>query len=79
MYEEIEEYFFSKVSPDISFVYTTFPEIKKDMINDIQQSYLWSDQVNGKEDKSLITPKKKYEEIEEEIDNLDDLDDPFEE
>jgi|688.fasta_scaffold29988_12 hypothetical protein len=33
--------------------------------------------LNGKEDKSLVTPKKKYEEIEEEIDNLDDLDDPF--
>ena len=33
--------------------------------------------LNGKEDKSLVIPKKKYEEIEEEIDNLDDLDDPF--
>jgi hypothetical protein len=33
--------------------------------------------LNGKEDKSLVTPKKKYEEIEEEIDNLDDLDNPF--
>jgi hypothetical protein len=33
--------------------------------------------LNGKEDKSLVTPKKKYEEIEEEIDNLDDLDGPF--
>jgi len=33
--------------------------------------------LNGKEDKSLVTPKKKYEEIEEEIDNLDDLEDPF--
>ena len=33
--------------------------------------------LNGKEDKYLVTPKKKYEEIEEEIDNLDDLDDPF--
>jgi hypothetical protein len=33
--------------------------------------------LNGKEDKSLVAPKKKYEEIEEEIDNLDDLDDPF--
>jgi hypothetical protein len=33
--------------------------------------------LNGKEDKSLVVPKKKYEEIEEEIDNLDDLDDPF--
>jgi hypothetical protein len=33
--------------------------------------------LNGKEDKSLVIPKKKYEEIEEEIDNLDDLEDPF--
>lgn len=33
--------------------------------------------LNGKEDKSLAAPKKKYEEIEEEINNLDDLDDPF--
>jgi hypothetical protein len=33
--------------------------------------------LNGKEDKSLVVPKKKYEEIEEEIDNLGDLEDPF--
>ena len=31
--------------------------------------------LNGKEEKSEV--KKKYEEIEEEIDNLDDLDNPF--
>ena len=77
MYEEIQKYFFSKVSADITFDYTTFPEIKKDMINDIQQSYLWCDQVIGKEDKFIWWPKKYWalntHSWNEYIDELDDL------
>ena len=77
MYEEIEKYFLSQINSDLTFDYTTLPEITKDMINNIQQSFIWCDQLNDKANKLIWWPKKYWalntNSWNEYIDQLDDL------
>ncbi len=56
MYESIEKYFLDNVT--LFFDYQTDLDITKDMVNNIQQSFSWCDELTNSSDKLIWYPKK---------------------
>ena len=58
MYEEIENYFLSQISEQLTFDYLVSEDIPTDILNNVGQSFVWSDQFSDNNPGFIWWPKK---------------------
>lgn len=58
MYEEIENYFLSQISEQLTFDYMVSEDINTDILNNINQSFIWADQFTDNNPGLIWWPKK---------------------